>query len=303
VTPLATVAAAGTLNEGAADTRTRRIWLGLQLALVTTLIAALYAEVFPGLVSDWWNDDGASHGFLIPPFAAYLAWRGRRGLRETPAGPDARGLLVVIGACLAFLAGRLGAEFFVTRVSFVVLLAGLAWTFWGLARLRALALPLLLLVTMVPLPAILYNSLSAPLQLFASRCSEQLLHLVDVPVYRDGNILHLSEISLGIAEACSGLRSLASLLVLALLTGFLWCSGLPARATLMVLAIPIAITVNVLRVAGTALLADRNSQLALGFYHGFSGWLIFVAGFVLLLATAKALHALLDRAGPTEPAL
>jgi len=274
-----------------------------KIALVAGLLGTLYGQVLAALAGDWWNDPAYSHGLLIPPLALYLAWGRRALLVSEPAAGENRGLLLTAAGCLLFLAGRLGAEFFITRVSLVVLLTGLIWTFWGRRRVVVLGFPLLLLTTMIPLPAILYNAAAAPLQLAASQASAGILQIFSVPVYRDGNILHLPQISLGVAEACSGLRSLTSLVVLALLAGHLWCSRAATRVALLALTIPIAIGVNILRVAGTALLADHDPDWALGFYHLFSGWLVFVAGFGLLLAATKGLKAALERRVSAEAVL
>ncbi len=260
-------------------------------ALVGGLLAALYADVVPGMVSVWWNDPGYSHGLLIPPLAIYIAWLRHQETLALPVAPDARGLWLTSLACLQYLVGTLGSELFLTRISMVFLLAGLTWTFWGLPRLWSLAFPLVLLVTMVPIPAIVYNKLAAPLQLFASGISTDLLQLLAIPVYRDGNIIHLSNTTLGVAEACSGLRSISSLTVLALLIGYLQISRLSLRALLVVLAIPTAIAVNILRIVGTAVVAEQDPALAQGFYHSFSGWLVFLLGFAALYLLALALKA------------
>lgn len=281
-------------NESVSPGKATRLLRWVQVTLVAGLIASLYSRVLPALALDWWNDPSVSHGLLIPPLALYFAWQRRKLILREPEAPDSRGILLLVAACCVLLVGQLGAEFFLSRVSLVILLAGLVWTFWGLRRLRTLAFPLLLLATMVPIPAIVYNMLAAPLQLFASNVSSEILQLVGMPVYREGNVLHLAGTSLGVAEACSGLRSLSSLTVLALLVGFLYCSRFRTRAVLFILAMPIAVGINVLRVVGTALLADYNQQLALGFYHSFSGWLVFLAGFGMVVAVAKVLCAWLD---------
>jgi exosortase len=189
-----------------------------------------------------------------------------------------------------FLIGRLGAEFFLTRISLVIILTGLIWTFWGGERLKKLGFPLLLLATMVPLPVIVWNALAAPLQLFASDIATTLAQWLGVAVYRDGNIIHLAQISLGVAEACSGLHSLSALMIGALLLGFLQCSSIVIRVLLFLLAIPLAIVLNVFRITGTAVLADYWQDIAFGFYHSFSGWLVFVAGFAALWLMGNALH-------------
>jgi len=233
--------------------------------------------------------DEASYGMLIPPIAAYIAYARRRSTFAIPARLDARGLLAIAAACLLFLVGKFGAEFFLNRLSLVVLLTGITWTFWGPSRTRSLAFPLLLLATMIPLPQLVYNSLAFPLQLVASEASTSIIRFFGESVYRDGNILQLAHTTLGVAEACSGLHSLASLVVSSLILAFLECSSAWLRLLLVALAVPLAIGVNIVRVAGTAFLADIDQKYAEGFYHSFSGWVIFVAGFGLLWLLAKNL--------------
>jgi len=267
----------------------------VQAAILVFLIAGLYGQVLVDLANDWWTDPSLSQGLLIPPLALYVAWTRRHLIFAAQAAPDDRGLWLVACACLLYLLGKLGAEFFLPRVSFVILLAGLAWTFWGYARLRTLAFPLVLLATMVPLPVILYNALAAPLQLFASDVATNLAQMMGVAVYRDGNIIKLAHLSLGVEEACSGLNSLSALMVASLLLGFLACQRVSARVILFALSIPLSIAVNVLRVTGTAVIADYHEEFAMGFYHLFSGWLVFIGGFGILYGIAKGLDWLTRR--------
>jgi exosortase len=266
-----------------------------RVLIVSLLLAALYADVLVSLVEDWWSNESYSHGFLVVPLALYIAWKQRHTIWAIPVAPSAQGIYITGTGCLLFAAGKLGAEFFTTRVSLVLVVAGLVWTFWGKQRLRYLAFPLLLVASVVPLPVIVYNSLAAPLQLLASNLATHAAQFFGVSVYRDGNIIQLADTSLGVAEACSGLRSLGPLTVGALLLGFLERFDIWTRAGLFVLSIPIAIFFNVVRVTGTALLAERDPDLAMGFYHSISGWLIFVAGFGTLLLCTKILKYLLNR--------
>jgi exosortase len=148
---------------------------------------------------------------------------------------------------------------------------------------------------MVPLPALVYNSLAVPLQLLASDYAAHIAQSLGVSVFRDGNVLQLANTTLGVAEACSGLNSLSALIVGSLLFGYLLCTSLLSRAVLFSLAAPLAVAVNIARVAGTAVLADYNQDLAMGFYHSFSGWLVFVFGSVLLYISARILHTIVDR--------
>jgi exosortase len=266
----------------------------LQIAVIVSLTSVLFAVVLADMAHDWWTEPEWSQGILLPPLAIYIAWMNRERTLSLPARTDNRGISLVALACLTFLLGGLASEFYLMRIAFVILLAGFVWTFWGTARLRALSFPLLVLATMVPLPVIVYNSLAAPLQLLASDLATQAADLVGISVLRDGNVIHLAGTSLGVAEACSGLNSLAALIVGSLLLGYLLCTRILTRMIVFVLAPPLAILVNIVRISGTAVLADYNQEFAIGFYHSFSGWLVFVAGFGMLYLLARTLHNVLD---------
>lgn len=267
-------------------------WIGA--AVVVTLIGLIYHSVLVDLASDWWDDPALSQGLLIPPVALFVAWTRRSLTFALPAAPDRRGLVAVALSSLAFIVGKVGAEYFLMRVSFVLLLAGLAWTYWGYPRLRTLALPFLLLATMIPLPRVVYNSISPPLQLLASGMAANFARALGVTVYLDGNIIHLAAIRLGVEEACNGMNSLYSLAVASPLLGILLCTRMASRLILLAVAIPLAVCINILRITGTALLADYRPDLAIGFYHSFAGWLVFLAGFLGLYLFARILHACID---------
>jgi exosortase len=261
----------------------------LQCLPVGVLCAGIYASIAWDLAVEWWTVPSSSYGLLIPPLAVYIAYLKRDFTRTLPIEPTLAGLWVVGAACITVVVGELAAEFFLARISMVVMLAGLTWTFWGWPRLRSLAFPFVLLSTMVPLPTIVYNSVAAPLQLFASRASTSFAQALGVSIFCQGNVITLANTSLGVAEACSGLQSLSALMVGALLLGFLENASVFGRILLFVLAVPLAIAVNVLRVTGTAILADYRLELAMGFYHSFSGWLVFVVGFFALWLLGKVI--------------
>jgi exosortase len=282
----------GNLADASQRSRSYAPWI--KIALVAALMGILFGTVLIHMARDWWNEPAWSQGMLLPPLAIYLAWLHREQTLSHTATLDRRGLLLIAFACFTFVVGNLAAEFFLARISFVILLTGLIWTFWGTPRLRTLAFPLLLLATMVPLPVIFYNSLAAPLQLLASDLATQIAQAIGISVFRDGNIIQLAGMSLGVEDACSGLNSLSALTVGSLLLGYLLCSRLLSRITLFLAAIPLAIFINIVRVAGTAMIADHNQEYALGFYHSFSGWLVFVAGFGCLYLFALVVHAILD---------
>jgi exosortase len=248
-------------------------------AATVGLMIFLFADVLADLASEWWTQEEASYGMLGPPMALYIAWLQRKKTLAFEAQPTLRGLWLLGFGCLVLMSGKLAGEFFLARISFVFVLAGLAWTFWGGDRLKTLAFPFVLLATMVPLPVLVFNAVAAPLQLFASRIATDLAQMLGVSIYRDGNIIHLATTSLGVEEACSGLHSLPALVVGSLLLGFLANATMLGRILLLLISVPLAIAVNVLRVTGTAILADYRPEFAEGFYHSFSGWLVFVLGF------------------------
>ena len=265
-------------------------------ALVCAAIVGVYFPVLSSLVRQWASDENYSHGFIIIPFAVYFAWQRRHALSALPAQPSIAGLIIVAGSLAIFLAGLLGAELFLTRISLIGVLAGSIWFLFGWRHVRLLAFPLLLLILMVPLPAMIFNQIAFPLQLFASRVGESVLTMAGVPVLREGNVLELASTKLEVAQACSGIRSLVSLLTLGILLGKLTEPRLSVRVLLAFLTVPVAIAANAARVAGTGLAANWiGPEAAEGFFHAFSGWLVFVAAFGLLLLAQRVFSRAMPR--------
>jgi exosortase len=231
----------------------------------------------------------------MPPLAIYLTWTRRGALGGISAVADWRGVLITTVACFLFIVGVLGAEAFLMRISFVVLLTGLIVSVAGFETLRILFLPLVLLAAMIPPPGIIYSSITLKLQLFSATFAADILDRIGVTVYRSGNIIHLGGITLGVAEACNGISSLSALVVGGAVLGSMARLSWTFRAVLCIVAVPISIFVNSLRIAITAVLAEANPVLAGGVYHATSGWLIFLVGFALLLAFANLLTRVATR--------
>jgi exosortase len=248
----------------------------------------VYGGVLSSLVRQWASDDNYSHGFLILPLALYCAWERRDALARATVRPDPLGLLVIVSSLAVFGAGVLAAELFLTRISLIGVLVGTVLFVWGRAFLRLLAFPLALLPLMVTLPAILFNQIAFPLQLLASRVGETAIAAAGIPVLREGNVLELPGTTLAVAEACSGIRSLVSLITLAVVLAYFTERRQLARIAIVLSAIPIAILANASRVAGTGLASHWiGPQAAEGFFHGFSGWLMFVVAFVGLVVVQQ----------------
>ncbi|SRR5579871_632126 len=278
------------------------VWI--QAALLLLPLAVMYADTFTRLAGDWWNDPNNSHGILIPPLALYFAWRKRHRFAAEPAQPAIGwGLFVVIGSLFVYFVGRLGAEFFLTRTSVIGLMAGVVLYFMGWKRLRVMAFPLGFLLLAIPIPALIFNTVSIPLQAIASDLSAGTLNFCDVPVLQEGNVLQLASTSLGVAEACSGLRSLVSLIALSVILGYMRWRGLGQRILLIVLAIPTALALNVLRIAVTGIIAERWSvKYAMGFFHELDGWAIFIVAFAILYGLSALVQKLWPSPAPDDDA-
>lgn len=265
------------------STRSRN-WI-VWSAILIGLVVALYSSVLQGLVTQWWSDSDYSHGFLVPIFSGYVLWRQRERWMNVQIRPSNLGLLVMLGAVGLLLVGSLGAELFTSRFSLLILLAGMILFLGGWKLLRALSFPLSFLILMIPFPVIIYNQITFPLQLIASRLATFGLELVQVPVLREGNVLILPNYSLEVIEACSGIRSLMTLITLAVAYGYLIEPCRWVRYMLVLLMLPIAILSNAIRVIGAGILTYYfGPKAAEGFFHEFTGWVIFLVALVLMFS-------------------
>jgi exosortase len=262
-----------------------------QRAAMVLLIGWLYWSILFHLAKQWSNDANFSHGFFVPAFSLYVLWQDRARLAREPRKPSSWGLLVVLFALFVLVVGVLGAELFLSRISLLLLIAGLVIFFQGWLMFRAVLFPWAFLILMIPIPAIIFSQITFPLQMLASKVAALLLPLLGVPVLREGNIINLPAMPLEIAEACSGIRSLLSLATLAIIYGYLTETRMWVRVALALASIPIAVAANSLRIVGTGLLVQYwDPDKAEGFFHTFSGWLVFVVSLGMLFF----LHRLLQ---------
>ena len=261
--------------------------------LLALLVAVLYWGVAAKLVTDWYELPDFSHGFLIPFFAGYLVWIKREEIAQTAIRPTWAGTPVVLLGLLLLLTGKFGADLFLSRVSFIILVAGAIWMVFGRPMLHQLRFVLWVLVLAIPLPAVLFNQITFPLQLLASRFASALLPFAGVPVLRDGNVIQLPAMQLEVAEACSGIRSLLSLFTLAVIYGYFLEKSTMRRVILALASVPIAVAANVARIFGTGLCVQYwDPDKAMGFFHEFSGWLMFLVslGFLYLVHRATGFY-------------
>ncbi len=277
------------------------LWAGLGALVFLGVLAGLYAGILRDLARQWWDDPNYTHGFLVPIFSGFLVWQRRKQLAALPAKGSWIGLPVLLAGLGALLLGEIGAENFLMRSSLIVVLAGLVLFHLGRDSFRVLAFPLLFLFFMVPLPATLFYAMAFPLQSLAARNAAWTLDMLGVPVLLDGNIIHLTRQSLGVAEACSGIRSLISLFSVAVAWAVLTLPGVWSMAVFVAAVIPITILANAGRVVITGLIGQWfGVDYAQGFFHTFSSWLVFVFAFGCLLATHALIRLVQSRSRSRE---
>lgn len=259
--------------------------------LVTiVLLLGLYRSVVPSMVVEWYRDDNYSHGFLVPLIAGFFLYRQREELAESNAVPSEYGLAVIVVALAQFVAASLSMELFTLRSSLIVLISGLVLCYFGTSIFRKMLLPLSLLMFMIPLPQILYNSLTFPLKTLATKVAVSFMKMIGMIVVREGNIIMLPNSSLEVVEACSGIRSLLCLLTLSTAYAFLLSADPLKRVLIILSAIPLAIFMNALRVIETGILVHMwGAEIAKGMYHELAGMLVFGLSMLLLFLFGRLL--------------
>ncbi len=277
---------------------------GQQIAAVGLVLGALlvvYWSVIAGLIDAWSTDDNYSHGFFIVPLALFFGWERRRAILAAPYRPTMFGLVVVGGSLFLLVAGMLGAELFLARVSIIGALAGAILFLFGWPTLRVLLFPIAFMLLMVPLPAIIFNKIAFPLQLLASNVGESTISSLDIPILREGNVLILANARLEVAEACSGIRSLVSLFTLGIVFGYFVDQRVWVRTLIAFSAIPVAILANGLRVASAGVAAHNYGNAGVeGMFHEFSGWVVFVVAFLMMFGFQRILQRFLPPPPPVR---
>ncbi len=267
-----------------------------QVVALLLLLGWLYASILGRLFLQWVGpnrDPNFEHGIFVPLFALFVLWQDRKKLEPIAPAPSWTGLPLVALSLLMLVLGVLGAELFFSRVSLLLLLAGLIVLFQGWTFFRAVLFPWALLILMIPIPSLILQQITFPLQSQAARLSTGLLELIGVPVLRQGNVIVLASMPLDVAEACSGIRSLLTLVTLAIIYGYLTESRKWVRVVLALAAVPIAVAANGFRIFGTGLLVQYwDPDKAVGFFHAFSGWLIFVVALIMLFAVHRVITIL-----------
>lgn len=257
----------------------------LQIFLLVSSFAILYTYTIVEMVKNWNRDANFSHGFLVPVIAGFMIWQKRDLPAKQKSDPSTWGLFIILAAMGMHFVGAISAEMFTMRSSLIVCIIGTVIYLFGFRVLLTIGVPIIYLFFMIPIPKIIWNQISFPLQLMAAKLASGMVQFLGIAILREGNILHLSNTSLEVVDACSGLRSLTALLALS--GAFSYISNLKviSKWSLFLSAIPIAVLVNVTRLTVTAVLARYvGPETAHGFLHDLSGILVFIVAFILLYA-------------------
>lgn len=269
----------------------------IQFALLAGLFLLLYYPVITKMVADWGIDDNYSHGYLIPAIVGYMIWSIRKDLKDIQPAPINLGLVLLICGLCQLLVARVGSEYFLQRTSMILVLFGLSLFLMGKKFTKKASFPMAYLFFMIPFPAIIWDKIAFPMKLFASYLAVKVISLLGIPIFREGNILHLANTTLEVADACSGLRSLTSLLALSAALVFFTEHSKFKKWLLFLSAVPIAILTNIIRLTLTSGLASKyGEKVAQGFLHEFSGWLIFLLGLAMLIGVNALLSVQKKRA-------
>ena len=266
---------------------------GYSIFLIAILIASFILTYFPvwkRLVLTWYSSDDYSHGFFIIPLCFYIIWRKKEVLAEIPIKPSSWGMALVIFSLLLYLFAHLAEIMTLTSFSIVLLLAGAVIYFYGFLMFKALLFPLFLLLFMIPVPAQIYAKLTIPLQLFVSKVSVGISSLLGLPIYREGNVIHLPGRTLQVVQACSGLRSMISLLTLSVIFAHLTLKSNLLRSILFLSGIPAAILVNIIRVLLLVFAFHYlNFDLTKGIIHTVFGLIIFILALIVIFIMKEIL--------------
>ena len=265
----------------------------VQIFILSILILAIYYPILMGIYAKVSTNEDYSHAFLMPFIAAYLIWEKRKSFKNAQIRPFWIGILLVIFTLLFSIYGVLGSDISAARISWWLWLVCIVLFCYGLYFFKILFLPILMLGFIIPLPNCVQAPLTMSLKLASSKLAAFIIRIANIPVYLDGNILDLGYTQLQVVDACSGLRYILPLIALGILCAYFFQKSLWKRIILVFLTLPIAVLMNGLRVSLTAILSQWVSpKAAEGFFHSFSGWLVFLLSFSLLMVLSYILKLL-----------
>jgi exosortase D (VPLPA-CTERM-specific) len=287
---------ASSIDCSAAPVPVWRLSWGPVIAAIAVGLVSLW-PFWDGLKIMWgsWIDSPEySHGLLIPPVAAFLVWQQKDRLERMPFIGSWWGVAIIALGGALLLLGQFGTVYVIVQCAYVITLYGLVLSLIGWPAFRLIAVPLLILLFMVPLPQFALANLSTKLQLLSSQFGVFVMRLFDISVFLEGNVIDLGGYKLQVAEACSGLRYLFPLMTLGFLMAYFYKGALWKRIVLFLSSIPITVLMNSVRVGIIGVTVEHwGIEAAEGFLHEFQGWMVFMICAAIMLGES----ALLTRVG------
>jgi exosortase A len=272
----------------------------LLLAVLLGSFVLAFFPVWKTLIETWANSEEYSHGFFIVPLCVYIVWREKEALAQVTMMPANWGLGLAILSLLIYLFAYLAEIATLASLSMILFVSAAVVYFYGFRMLWELSFPTFMLLFMIPVPGQVYAELTIPLQLFVSKVSVWFAAMTGIPVFREGNVIHLPDRTLEVVQACSGLRSMISLLTLSAVFGYLTLKSNLFRAALFVSGVPISVLVNVVRVIVLIFVSYYfGYDLTTGSVHTLFGLLIFALA-LLLLAALRGMFSIWDRSAKQE---
>ena len=255
----------------------------LLLFIILSGFIAAYLPVFRELATAWYNSEDYSHGFFVLPLSIYFIWAKRDVIRQQPISVALIAIPFFIGSLVLYILAIYAGIKTVAGLSIITTIASSVWLLFGFPLLRAIIFPIFFLVFMIPVPEQMYSSLTAPLQLFVSQISVELTRLLEIPVFREGNVIHLPDKTFEVVRACSGIRSLITLLCICVIFSFFFLRKTFFKITLVASCLPISIFVNIVRVYLIIIVFHYfNIDISEGVYHTFFGLILFIVSLFMV---------------------
>ena len=264
----------------------------IKFTILMALALIAYIPMIQWMIERWFASESYyGHGFLIPAVSLYFAWQRRKAIQEAKLSQEMIGLAIVAVGLLAHILSAALRIYFISGFSFVFVLYGLVLFSFGKEVTRNLVFPIFFLLAMIPLPLVLIGNLTVKLKLFVTEAAVFVLNRIGFPSIRDGSIIRMPRSHVLVGAPCSGLRSLISLVTLGLIFSYAMKVSYLKKSILFLSSIPIALATNLIRITLLAIINDLYGQkVAMGYFHDFSGFLMFGIAFALLYGVSLALE-------------
>lgn len=261
----------------------------IKFAICSALLLIVYIPTLKWMWDRWMaHESYYSHGILIPIVSLFILWQKRSVFSKNLISSSASGLAIIFTGVIIHLVCATLRVYFISGFSFVFVLYGLVLYFFGKKIAKELLFPIFFLLTMVPLPLVLIGNLIVKMKLFAAQIATLILNNIGFPSIRSGSIIKMPNSFIAVEAPCSGLRSLISLLTLGLLFSYFAKVSYVKKFIILAASIPIALISNIIRILLIAIVNDLyGEKIAMGFFHDFTGFLVFVFAFLGLVLVLK----------------